>query len=150
MVSTTRTPPLGAKAHSGLRGILHGPRKASPAAWLDVKPDVNTRVKAAVKSQTGDKGGRGGNLDVGGYPWSEGQGGYLDGEQSDLLTYALTTLVGKQNDEAFGEITMDTQWKQAKRITLGSIKTLEDLTTRFEDFRYSDTTLLQTVSTNLE
>jgi hypothetical protein len=27
-------------------------------------------------------------------PWSEGQGGDLDGEHSELLTHALTTLVG--------------------------------------------------------
>jgi hypothetical protein len=57
------------------------------------------------------------------YPWSESQGGDLNGEHSDLLTHALTTLVGKQNDEAFGGNTMDTQWKQGKRITLSSIKT---------------------------
>jgi hypothetical protein len=63
------------------------------------------------------------------FPWSEGQGGDLDGEHSDLLAHALTTLVGKQNDEAFGGNTMDTQWKQVKRITLSSIKTLEYLTT---------------------
>jgi hypothetical protein len=44
-------------------------------------------------------------------PWSEGQGGDLDGEHSDLLTQALATLLGKQNDEAFGDNTMDTQWK---------------------------------------
>jgi hypothetical protein len=49
-------------------------------------------------------------------PWSEVQGGDLDGEHSDLLTYALTTLVGNQNDAAFGGNTMDTQWKQVKRI----------------------------------
>jgi hypothetical protein len=64
------------------------------------------------------------------FPWSEGQGGDLDGEHSDLLTHALNTLVGKQNDEAFGGNTMDTQWKQVKRIPLSSIKTLEDLNTR--------------------
>jgi hypothetical protein len=58
--------------------------------------------------------------------------------------------VGKQNDEAFGGNTMDTQWKQVKRITLSSIKTLEDLTTRQEDRRGSETTLSQTVGTNLE
>jgi hypothetical protein len=68
-------------------------------------------------------------------PWSEGQGGDLDGEHSDLLTHALATLVGKQNDEAFGGNNMDTQWKQVKRITLSSVKTLEDLTTRLEDLR---------------
>jgi hypothetical protein len=58
-------------------------------------------------------------------PLSEGQGGDLDGEHSDLLTHAITTLVGKQNDEAFRGNNMDTQWKQVKRITLSSIKTLE-------------------------
>jgi hypothetical protein len=58
--------------------------------------------------------------------------------------------VGKQNDEAFGSNTMDTQWKQVKRITLSSIKTLEDLTTRPEYLRDSETTLSQTVGTNLE
>jgi hypothetical protein len=42
-------------------------------------------------------------------PWSEGQGGELDGEHSDFLIHSLTTLVGKQNDEAFGGNTMDTQ-----------------------------------------
>jgi hypothetical protein len=78
------------------------------------------------------------------------QGGDLDGEHSDLLTHALTTLVGNQNDEAFGGNTMDTQWKQVKRITLSSIKTLEDLTTRLKDLRDSETTLSQTVGTNLE
>jgi hypothetical protein len=45
---------------------------------------------------------------------------------------------------------MDNQWKQVKRITLSSIKTLEDLTTRLEDLRDSETTLSQTVGTNLE
>jgi hypothetical protein len=35
-------------------------------------------------------------------PWSDGQGGDLDGEHSDLLTHALATLVVKENDEAFG------------------------------------------------
>jgi hypothetical protein len=45
---------------------------------------------------------------------------------------------------------MDTQWKQVKRITLSSIKTLEDLTTRLEDIRHSETTLSQNVVTNLE
>jgi hypothetical protein len=74
----------------------------------------------------------------------------LDGEHSDLLTHALTTLVGKQNDEAFGGNTMDTQWKQVKHITLSSVKTLEDLTTRLEDLIYRETTLSQTVGTNLE
>jgi hypothetical protein len=49
-------------------------------------------------------------------PWSEGHGGDLDGEHSDLLTHALTTLVGKQNDEAFGGNNMDTQWKQANLL----------------------------------
>jgi hypothetical protein len=39
---------------------------------------------------------------------------------------------------------------QVKRITLSSIKTLEDLTTRLEDLRDSETTLSQTVGTNLE
>jgi hypothetical protein len=83
-------------------------------------------------------------------PWSEGQGGDLDGEHSDLLTHALTTLVGKQNDEAFGGNTMDTQWKKVKRITLSSVKTLEDLTTLLEDLRDSENTLSHTVGTNLE
>jgi hypothetical protein len=54
-------------------------------------------------------------------PWSEGQGGDLDGEHSGILTHDLTTLVGKQQDEAFGGNTMDTQWKQVNRITLSSI-----------------------------
>jgi hypothetical protein len=45
---------------------------------------------------------------------------------------------------------MDTQWKQVIRITLSSIKTLEDLTTRLEDLRDSETTLSQTVGINLE
>jgi hypothetical protein len=82
-------------------------------------------------------------------PWSEGQGGDLDGEYNDILTHSLTTLVGEQNDEAFEDNTMDTQWKQVKRITLSSIKTLEDLATRLEDLRGSDTTLYRTVGTNL-
>jgi hypothetical protein len=34
-------------------------------------------------------------------PWSEGQVGDLDGEHIDLLTNALTALLGKHNDEAF-------------------------------------------------
>jgi hypothetical protein len=85
-------------------------------------------------------------------PWSEGQGGDLDGEHSDLLTHSLTTLVGKHNNEAVGGNNMDTQWKQVKHITFSSIKTLEDLTltTRLEYLRDSDTTLSQTVGTNLE
>jgi hypothetical protein len=83
-------------------------------------------------------------------PWSEGHGGDLDGEHSDLLTHALVTLLGKQNDEAFGGNTMDTQWKQVKRITLISIETLEDLATRLEDLRDSETTLSPNVGTNLE
>jgi hypothetical protein len=82
--------------------------------------------------------------------WSEGQGGDFDGEHSDILTHALTTLVGKKNDEAFGGNTMDTQWKQVKRIILSSIKTLEDLNTRLEDLIDSETYLYQTVGTNLE
>jgi hypothetical protein len=83
-------------------------------------------------------------------PCSEGQGSDLDGEQSDILTHAIINLAGKQNDEAFGGNNMDTQWKQVKCITLSSIKTLEDLTTRLEDLRHSKTTLSQTVGTNLE
>jgi hypothetical protein len=83
-------------------------------------------------------------------PWLEGQSGDLDGEHSNILTHALATLVGKQNDEAFGGNTMDTQWKQVKRITLSSIKTLEDLTTRLEDLSDTKTTLSQTIGTNLE
>jgi hypothetical protein len=83
-------------------------------------------------------------------PCSEGQGVNLDGEHSDLLTHALATLVGKQNDEDFGGNVMDTQWKQVKLITLSSVKTLKDLTTRLEDLRDIDTTLSQTVGTNLE
>jgi hypothetical protein len=83
-------------------------------------------------------------------PWPEGKGGDLDGENSDILTHALTTLVGKQNDEAFGGNNMDTKWKQVTRITFSSIKTLEDLTARMEDLRDSETTLSQNVETNLE
>jgi hypothetical protein len=33
------------------------------------------------------------------FPWSEVQGGDLDGEHSEILTHALTTLLGKQNDK---------------------------------------------------
>jgi hypothetical protein len=84
------------------------------------------------------------------FPWSEVQGGDLDREHSDLLNHALTTLVGKQNDEAFGGNTLDTHWKEVKRMTLSYIKTLKDLTTRLEDLRHSETTLSQTVGTNLE
>jgi hypothetical protein len=58
--------------------------------------------------------------------------------------------VGKQNDEAFGGNTMDTQWKQVKHMNLSSIKTLEDLTTRLEDLRDSETTLSQTVGIIIE
>jgi hypothetical protein len=58
--------------------------------------------------------------------------------------------VAKQNDEAFGGNTMDTQWKQVKCVTFSSIKTLEDLTTRLEDLRDSEITLSLTVGTNLE
>jgi hypothetical protein len=83
-------------------------------------------------------------------PWSEGRGGDLDGEHTDIFTHALTTLVGKQNDEAFGVNTMHTQWKQSNRITLGSIKTLEDLTILLEDLRDSETALSQNVGTNLD
>jgi hypothetical protein len=45
---------------------------------------------------------------------------------------------------------MDTQWKKVKRITLGSVQTLEELTTRMEDLRDVEAILSQTVSTNLE
>jgi hypothetical protein len=84
-------------------------------------------------------------------PWSEGQGGDFDGEHSDILTRALTTLVGKQNGEVFGCNNLENQWKQVKRITLSSIKTFEDLTTRLEDLRdIGATTLSQTMGTNLE
>jgi hypothetical protein len=58
--------------------------------------------------------------------------------------------MGKQNDEAFGGNTLDTYRKQVKCITLSSIKTLEGLTTQMEDLRDSETTLFQTVGTNLE
>jgi hypothetical protein len=78
-------------------------------------------------------------------PWSEGQVGDLDGEYSDLLTHALATLVGKQHYEAFRGNTMDTPWKQVKRITVSSIKTLEDFTTRLEYLRDIETTLSQTM-----
>jgi hypothetical protein len=77
-------------------------------------------------------------------PCLEGQGGDLDGEHSDLLTHALATLVGKQHNEAFGGNTMDTQWKQVKCITLSSVKTLEDLTTRLEDLLDCENNLSQT------
>jgi hypothetical protein len=88
--------------------------------------------------------------DVVACPWSEGQGGELNGEHSYLITHAITTLVGKKNDEALGGNNMDTQWKQVKRITLSSVRTLEDLTTRLEDLRDSETTLSQTLGTNLK
>jgi hypothetical protein len=45
---------------------------------------------------------------------------------------------------------MDSQWNQVTHITLISIKTLEDLITRLEDLRDSETTISQTVVTNLE
>jgi hypothetical protein len=83
-------------------------------------------------------------------PWLEVQVGDLDGEHNDLLTQALITLAGKKNDEAFGGNTMYTQWKQVKRITLSSIKNLEDLTTRLEDLRDSYTALSKTAGPNLE
>jgi hypothetical protein len=83
-------------------------------------------------------------------PWSYGQGGDLDGDHSGLLTHAFTTIMGKKNDADFGGNTMYTQWKQVKRITLSSIKTSEDPTIRLEDLRDSETTLSQTVGTNLE
>jgi hypothetical protein len=83
-------------------------------------------------------------------PCSEGQGGDLDGEHSDILTHALATLVSKQTHEAFGGNTMDTQWKQIQMHHFSSIKNLEDLTTRLKDLRDSKTTLYQTVGTDLE
>jgi hypothetical protein len=36
----------------------------------------------------------------------------------------MNIIMGKQNDEAFGGNTMDTQWKQGKQITLSYINTL--------------------------
>jgi hypothetical protein len=45
---------------------------------------------------------------------------------------------------------MDTQWKQVKIITLGSVKTLEELTISMKDLRYVEVILSQTVSTKLE
>jgi hypothetical protein len=46
--------------------------------------------------------------------------------------------------------TMDTQWKQVKRLTLGSVKTLEGITTRMEGLRDVEAILSQIASTNLE
>jgi hypothetical protein len=75
-------------------------------------------------------------------PWSEDQGGDLDGEHSDILNHDHTTLVGKQNYNFLGGNTMDTQRKQVKRITLSSIKTLEELTILLEDLSDSETNLV--------
>jgi hypothetical protein len=50
-VSTDHTPPLGAKAHGDLCGILHGPEKASPVAWVDAKPEVKPQVKVFRKTR---------------------------------------------------------------------------------------------------
>jgi hypothetical protein len=58
--------------------------------------------------------------------------------------------VGKQNDEACGGNTMNTQWKQVKCITFISVKTLEDLTRWLGDLRDCNSTLSQTAGTNLE
>jgi hypothetical protein len=74
----------------------------------------------------------------------------LDCEHSELLTHDLATLAGKKNDATFGGNTMDTPRKKIKRITFSSTKTLEDLTTRLEDLMESETTVSQTVSTNLK
>jgi hypothetical protein len=57
--------------------------------------------------------------------------------------------MGQHIDKAFGGNTMNTQWKQVKCNNLSSIKTLEDLTTRLEDLRDSDTTISQTVGNKL-
>jgi hypothetical protein len=50
-----------------------------------------------------------------------------------LLTRALTTLAVNQNYETVGGTNMDTQQKQVQRITLGSVKTIDELTIRMED-----------------
>jgi hypothetical protein len=78
-------------------------------------------------------------------PWLEVQGGDLDVEHSGILTHDIATLVVKQNDETLGGNNMDTHWKQVKRIILSSIKT-----TLLEDRRDIDTTISQTMGTNLE
>jgi hypothetical protein len=74
----------------------------------------------------------------------------LDGEHIDLLTHSLTTLVGKQNYEAFGGNTVENQWKQVKHINVSSVKTLEDLTTWLEYLRDCEKNLSQTVGTKQE
>jgi hypothetical protein len=48
----TRTPPIGAKASGTLIGILHGSRKASPIAWVDVNPDVKLPSKSVGETLT--------------------------------------------------------------------------------------------------
>jgi hypothetical protein len=50
-------------------------------------------------------------------PRSEGQGGDLDGEHSDLLTHALATHMGKQYDEAIGGI----PWTPSGNKPIGSL-----------------------------
>jgi hypothetical protein len=67
-----------------------------------------------------------------------------------ILDHALVTPVGKKNDEEVGGNTMDTQWKQVKRITLSSVKTLENLTTWLEDLRDCGNTLSQNLGAHLE
>jgi hypothetical protein len=53
-----RTPPIGAKTSGTLRGILHGSRKASPSAWVDVKPDVKLPATVIGDMFTGATGER--------------------------------------------------------------------------------------------
>jgi hypothetical protein len=64
--STVRTPPIDAKAHGGLRGILHVPKKASPDAWGDAKPDVKPQPKAVGETHPGFAGERERDPDTGG------------------------------------------------------------------------------------
>jgi hypothetical protein len=37
-------PPLSTKTQGGLRGILYGQKRVSPASWVNLKPDVKPRV----------------------------------------------------------------------------------------------------------
>jgi hypothetical protein len=58
VASAAHTPPIGAKAQGTLRGILHGPKKASPNAWDDVKPDMKLPAKAVSDTLPGATGER--------------------------------------------------------------------------------------------
>jgi hypothetical protein len=90
--STSQTPPIGAKAHGGLQGILHRLKKVSPTTWVDVKPDLKPRAKTVGETRSRVPGGR--ETRMGGGGLGDLNLGGLDAAQMDDLggvTYEIVT-----------------------------------------------------------